>query len=105
MAKASDPLRDQLVRFLDWDEAHVDFEGAIKGIPPDKRGATPPGVSPLAMADSSSTCGSPGGYPRLLRESGIQADEVAGRLLARQCATERDSVGRVSPRTGMTSRR
>ena len=39
----SDPLRDQLVRFLDWHEAHVDFEGAIKGIPPDKRGATPPG--------------------------------------------------------------
>ena len=22
----SDPLRDQLVRFLDWHEAHVDFE-------------------------------------------------------------------------------
>ena len=42
MAK-TDPLRDQLVRFLDWKEAHVDFEGAIKGIPPDKRGATPPG--------------------------------------------------------------
>ena len=39
----SDPLRDQLVRFLDWHEAHVDFEGAIKGIPPDKRGATPSG--------------------------------------------------------------
>jgi hypothetical protein len=39
----SDPLRDQLVRFLDWHEAHVDLDGAIKGIPPDKRGATPPG--------------------------------------------------------------
>jgi hypothetical protein len=39
----SDPLRDQLVRFLDWHEAHVGFDGAIKGIPPDKRGATPPG--------------------------------------------------------------
>jgi hypothetical protein len=39
----SDPLRDQLIRFLDWHEAHVDFDGAIKGIPPDKRGATPPG--------------------------------------------------------------
>ena len=25
----SDPLRDQLVRFLDWKEAHVDFDGAI----------------------------------------------------------------------------
>ena len=39
----SDPLRDQLIRVLDWHEAHVDFDGAIKGIPPDKRGATPPG--------------------------------------------------------------
>lgn len=45
MAKASDPLRDQLVRFLDWKEAHVDFEGTITGIPPDKRGATPPGAA------------------------------------------------------------
>ena len=39
----SDPLRDQLIRFLNWKEAHVDFDGAIGGIPPDKRGATPPG--------------------------------------------------------------
>ena len=37
----SDPFRDQLVRLLDWNEAHVDFDGAIKGIPPDKRGVTP----------------------------------------------------------------
>jgi len=34
----SDPLRDQLIRFLDWKEAHVDFDGAIGGIPPDKAG-------------------------------------------------------------------
>ena len=31
----SDPLRDQLVRFLDWKEAHVEFDGAISGSPPD----------------------------------------------------------------------
>jgi hypothetical protein len=42
MAK-TDPLREQLVRLLDWNEAHVDFDGATKGIPPDKRGATPAG--------------------------------------------------------------
>jgi uncharacterized damage-inducible protein DinB len=42
MAK-SDPLRDQLVRVLDWGEAHVDLDGAIKGLPADKRGVTPPG--------------------------------------------------------------
>ena len=43
MTTSSDPLRDQLVRLLDWNEAHVDFEGAIKGIPSEKRGATPAG--------------------------------------------------------------
>jgi hypothetical protein len=32
-------LRDQLVRLLDWEEAHVGFDKAVAGIPPDKRGA------------------------------------------------------------------
>ena len=54
----SDPLRDQLVRFLDWKEAHVDFDGAIGGIPPDKRGATPPGFR-TRPGSSSSTFASP----------------------------------------------
>ena len=38
----SDPLRafrDHLVRVLDWEEAHVSFDKAVEGIPPDKRGA------------------------------------------------------------------
>jgi uncharacterized damage-inducible protein DinB len=34
-----DPLREQLARFLDWGEAHVDFDKSLAGIPPDKRGA------------------------------------------------------------------
>ena len=33
------PLREQLVRFLDWDEAHVGLDKALDGLPPDKRGA------------------------------------------------------------------
>ena|SRR5436190_2342060 len=33
------PLRDHLVRLLDWEEAHVGFDQAIDGIPVDKRGA------------------------------------------------------------------
>jgi uncharacterized damage-inducible protein DinB len=33
------PIRDQLARFLDWEEAHVGFDKAVDGIPPDKRGA------------------------------------------------------------------
>jgi uncharacterized damage-inducible protein DinB len=38
-----DPLRKQLVRLLEWDEAHVGFEKAVEGLPPDHRGARPSG--------------------------------------------------------------
>jgi uncharacterized damage-inducible protein DinB len=31
-------LRDHLVRALDWEDAHVGFDKAVDGIPPDKRG-------------------------------------------------------------------
>ena len=34
-----DALRDHLVRALDWEEAHVGFDKAVDGIPPDTRGA------------------------------------------------------------------
>ena len=37
------PLRDHLVRALDWEEAHVGLDKALAGIPPDKRGARPAG--------------------------------------------------------------
>jgi hypothetical protein len=37
--KDSDPLRAHLVRALGWEEAHVGFDKAIDGIPPDRRGA------------------------------------------------------------------
>lgn len=33
------PLREQLVRILDWEEAHVGLDKALAGLPPDKRGA------------------------------------------------------------------
>lgn len=36
-------LRDHLVRLLDWEEAHVGFDKAVKGIAADKRGACPAG--------------------------------------------------------------
>jgi uncharacterized damage-inducible protein DinB len=35
----SDALRTHLVRALDWEEAHVGFDKALDGIPPEKRGA------------------------------------------------------------------
>ena len=43
MRKSADPLRDQLVRVLDWEEAHVGFDKAVAGIPPATRGVRPPG--------------------------------------------------------------
>jgi uncharacterized damage-inducible protein DinB len=36
-------LREQLVRILDWEEAHVGFDKVIDGVPPDTRGAHAPG--------------------------------------------------------------
>ena len=34
-----DPLRAQLVRLLDWEEAHVGFDKTVPGVPVDLRGA------------------------------------------------------------------
>jgi uncharacterized damage-inducible protein DinB len=39
MKESPDPLRAQLVRLLDWKEAHVGFDDAIDGIPADRRGS------------------------------------------------------------------
>jgi uncharacterized damage-inducible protein DinB len=36
-------VREHLVRVLDWEDAHVGLDKAIDGIPPDQRGARPPG--------------------------------------------------------------
>ena len=36
-------LRAQLAKFLDWEEAHVGFDTAVKGIPPRLRGVVPDG--------------------------------------------------------------
>jgi uncharacterized damage-inducible protein DinB len=40
-----DPLRVQLVRLLDWEEAHVGFDKATDGIPPYQRGSHPAGFT------------------------------------------------------------
>ena len=39
MPESIDAVRTHLVRVLDWEEAHVGFDKAVDGIPPDKRGA------------------------------------------------------------------
>jgi uncharacterized damage-inducible protein DinB len=37
-------LREQLVRLLAWEDAHVGFDRAIADIPPDRRGVQPAGL-------------------------------------------------------------
>ena len=39
MPESTSDLRDHLARVLDWQDAHVGFDKAVDGIPPDKRGA------------------------------------------------------------------
>ena len=41
---SDDRLRDQLVSFVDWGEAHVDFDKSLDGIPADQRGVRAPGI-------------------------------------------------------------
>jgi DinB superfamily len=43
MPESISGVRNHLVRVLDWEEAHVGFDKAVDGIPPDKRGARAPG--------------------------------------------------------------
>jgi DinB family protein len=39
-----DPWREQLRKLLDWGEAHVTFDAAVKGLPPRLRGVVPNGL-------------------------------------------------------------
>jgi hypothetical protein len=39
-----DVFREQLVRVLGWEEAHVGFDKAVEGVPADKRGARAAGI-------------------------------------------------------------
>jgi uncharacterized damage-inducible protein DinB len=43
MRQPSDDVREHLVRLLTWEDAHVSFDNAVAGIPPQARGARPPG--------------------------------------------------------------
>lgn len=40
----TDPLREQVARLLDWEDAHVGFDKAVKGIAPRFRGVVPKGL-------------------------------------------------------------
>jgi hypothetical protein len=43
MADMTDALRDHVARILDWHDAHVDFDSAVKDVPGPQRGVVPPG--------------------------------------------------------------
>jgi uncharacterized damage-inducible protein DinB len=38
------PLREQLVKLLDWEDAHAGFEKAVANVPPKDRGRQPAGL-------------------------------------------------------------
>ena len=40
-----DSLREQLLKLLDFKEAHADFDSAVAGVPPEVRGRVPPGAA------------------------------------------------------------
>jgi len=39
-----EPLREHLRKLLAWEDAHVDFEGAVEAIAPERRGEAPAGI-------------------------------------------------------------
>ncbi len=43
MRQPNDAVREHLVRVLDWEDAHVGFDKAVAGIPPEARGQRPAG--------------------------------------------------------------
>ena len=45
MSAADAALREQLAHFLDWKEAHADFDAAVNGFPSAMRGTVPPGLA------------------------------------------------------------
>jgi len=40
----TDVLREQLIKLLSWQDAHVNFDDAVKGIPPQLQGVRPEGL-------------------------------------------------------------
>jgi hypothetical protein len=51
-------LREHLRKILDWEDAHVGFDAAVKGIPPAQHGVAPPGFahSPWQLLEHVRRC-------------------------------------------------
>ena len=43
MSDTMEPIREHLIRALDWQDAHVGFDKAVEGLPADRRGVRPAG--------------------------------------------------------------
>jgi uncharacterized damage-inducible protein DinB len=43
--ESEEALREQLVKLLDWKDAHASYDQAVDGIPDDLRGRRPPGLA------------------------------------------------------------
>jgi len=54
----NDSLREQLMNLLDWQSAHVGFDAAVEGIPPELRGVQPEGLpySPWQLLEHMRLC-------------------------------------------------
>lgn len=40
----NDMLREQLIKLLNWEDAHVNFDDAVEGVPPQLQGVRPEGL-------------------------------------------------------------
>jgi DinB superfamily len=56
--KQNDALREHLMNILDWQSAHVNFDAAVEGIPPELRGVQPAGLpySPWQLLEHLRLC-------------------------------------------------
>jgi hypothetical protein len=55
---SDDAPRDLLSKLLDWEDAHIAFDAAVEGIPPESRGSRPEGAphSPWQLLEHVRIC-------------------------------------------------
>ena len=79
---SDDLLRAHVRRLLDWEDAHIGFEVAVKDFPRELRGKQVEGLPYLALATCRAHADRATRHPRFLSQSELRGDEVARRLLA-----------------------
>ena len=100
-----DPLRSQLVELLKSKNAHVDLDGAIKGLPAKLRGVKPKDAAHTAWQLVEHIRISPARYSGVQPESETCFAAVAGWLLAENASpAERRGVEQKRPPDSLRSR-